>query len=261
MEGERRRAGVIGHPIAHSRSPQMHNAAYAALGLDWQYEAIDVPRASLEAFVRALPASGMAGVNVTIPHKQAVLTVCDRVAAEAERAGSVNTIVVEPDGRLTGHSTDGRGVVWALGDVTPTTALVLGSGGAARAAVVALADAGWDVLVSARRCQAARELGAGHETWPPSRGAPLIVNATPIGQVFDPAWMPLGPWLIEPGATVCDLAYRGDGRPTPLCLAAADRGARVVDGLEVLVGQGVLAFELLTGRRAPVEVMRAAVRS
>ncbi len=261
MGGERRRAAVIGHPVAHSRSPHMHNAAYRALGMDWSYEAVDVARGDLEAFVRGMAQAGYAGINVTIPHKRAVLGLCDEVAPAAARAGSVNTILVGDDGRLTGHSTDGRGLVWALGDIQPTTALVLGSGGAARAAVETLKDAGWSVRVSARNQNAARDLDAERETWPARRAAPLVVNATPIGQVWDPADMPIAPWLIELGATVCDLAYRGDGDPTLLCLAAAAQGAHVVDGLEVLIGQGIYAFELLTGRPAPVEVMRSAARA
>jgi shikimate dehydrogenase len=261
MAGERRRAAVIGHPVAHSRSPHMHNAAYRALGMDWDYAAADVEPDELAEFVRGLAQAGYAGVNVTIPHKQAVLELCDEVAPEARRAGSVNTVVVGDDGRLTGHSTDGRGLLWALGDVQPTTALVLGSGGAARAAVQTLKDAGWSVRVAARTPNAAHQLGAERTHWPAPEAAPLVVNATPIGQAWDPADMPIAPWLIEAGSTVCDLAYRGDGHPTLLCLAATAQGARVVDGLEVLIGQGIYAFELLTGRPAPVEVMRSAARA
>jgi shikimate dehydrogenase len=259
MGDERRRAAVIGHPVAHSRSPHMHTAAYRALGMDWSYRAVDVTPQQLESFVGGLAGAGYAGVNVTIPHKQAVLGLCDSVSDEARRAGSVNTIVVGPDGALNGHSTDGRGLLWAIGDVPPATALVLGSGGAARAVVDTLKGAGWTVRVSARRWEAASELGAHREHWPASAAAPLVVNATPIGQAWDPADMPIAPWLIEPGSTVCDLAYRG-ADPTLLCLAAAARGARVVDGLEVLIGQGIYAFQLLTGREPPVQVMRAAAR-
>jgi len=253
------RAAVIGHPVAHSRSPAMHTAAYRALRLDWEYTAIDVPPDGLAAFVAGLAAAGFAGVNVTIPHKQAVLALCDELSAEARRAGSVNTIVVRA-GRLRGETTDGAGLLWALGDVAPADALVLGAGGAARAAVAALVDAGWSVAVSARRPEAAAALGAGVRPWPPQEGARLIVNATPLGQVPGTAVAVPGTGLIEPGTIVCDLAYRGDGSPTPLVVAAAERGARAVDGLEVLVGQGIAAFELLTGVPAPVAVMRAAAR-
>jgi shikimate dehydrogenase len=260
MGGERRRAAVIGHPVAHSRSPQMHNAAYAALGLGWRYEAVDVAPDDLQRFVHDMAGSGLAGVNVTIPHKRAVLAWCDSVAPEAQRAGSVNTIVVEDGGRLAGHSTDGRGLLWALGPVDAGEALVLGAGGAARAAATALADAGWSVSVAARRAEAAREIGLQVAAWPPSELPQLVVNATPVGQSGDLDSLPLDATLLRPALTVCDLAYRGDGQPTALIAAAAARGARVVDGLEVLVGQGLFAFELLTGRAAPVEVMRSAAR-
>lgn len=259
------RAAVIGHPVAHSRSPAMHTAAYRALGLDWEYTAIDVPPAGLAAFVAGLGAGGFAGVNVTIPHKQALAGLCDELSAEARRAGSVNTVLVR-DGRLRGETTDGAGLLWALGDVAPGDALVLGAGGAARAAVAALTAAGWRVAVSARRPEAAAELGVAVLPWPPSEGARLIVNATPLGQreagpsPGSPGEGPIAAGLITPDTIVCDLAYRGDGTPTPLIEAAEARGARAVDGLEVLVGQGIFAFELLTGAAPPVAIMRAAAR-
>jgi shikimate 5-dehydrogenase len=141
---------------------------------------------------------------------------------------------------------------------------VLGAGGAARAAVTALADAGWRVAVSARRPEAAAALGVAVEPWPPQKGAGLVVNATPVGQreagrvPGQAGTVPIPVALITPATIVCDLAYRGDGTPTPLIGAATARGARAVDGLDVLVGQGIAAFELLTGVPAPVDVMRAA---
>jgi len=264
MAAEPRRAGVIGHPVAHSRSPAMHAAAYAELGMDWEYVRVDVRPDSLGAFVSSMPAAGFAGVNVTIPHKQAVIELCSQIGPEAAAAGSVNTLLVR-QGAIHGESTDGRGLLWALGDVEPADALVLGAGGAARAAVAALRHAGWEVAVSARRLGAAAEL-AEAVPWPPERAAALVVNATPLGQRETPLpgtndSLPIAPGLIEPGAIVVDLAYRGDGAETPLCEAARERGARVVDGIEVLIGQGIYAFELLTGRRAPVEAMRRGARA
>jgi shikimate dehydrogenase len=256
---------VIGHPVAHSRSPAMHTAAYRALRLDWEYTAIDVPPAGLEPFVAGLAAGGFAGVNVTIPHKQAVLGLCDELSDGARRAGSVNTVLVR-DGGLRGETTDGAGLLWALGNVEPADALVLGAGGAARAAVCALVDAGWRVSVSARRPEAAAELGVAVLPWPPEEAATLVVNATPLGQrdagpgPGQPGPGPIAAELLGPGMVVCDLAYRGDGMPTPLIEAARAHGARAVDGLDVLVGQGIAAFELITGIPAPVEVMRAAAR-
>jgi shikimate dehydrogenase len=264
MAAERRRAGVIGHPIAHSRSPAMHTAAYAELGMDWEYVAVDVPTERLPDFVSGMAEAGFAGVNVTIPHKQAVIPLCAGVGVEAAASGSVNTLLVR-DGEIHGESTDGRGLLWAVGDVAPAGALVLGAGGAARAAVAALRAAGWAVAVSARRSEAAAELGARVVPWPPDRAAALIVNATPLGRHAtsvpgtDVA-PPLDPGLLGVGMTVVDLAYRGDGAETPLCAAARERGARVVDGIEVLIGQGIYAFELLTGRPAPVEAMRRGAR-
>ncbi len=252
------RAAVIGHPVAHSRSPAMHTAAYRALGLDWEYTAIDVPPEELAAFVAGLGAGGFAGVNVTIPHKQAVLGLCDELSAEARGAGSVNTVLVR-DGRLRGETTDGAGLLWALGAVAPADALVLGAGGAARAAVATLVAAGWRVAVSARRPEAAAELGVAVRPWPPAEGAALVVNATPLGQ-REAGPGPIAAELIGPGMIVCDLAYRGDGIETALIAAARERGARAVDGIDVLVGQGIYAFALLTGVAAPVAVMRAAAR-
>ena len=260
MGADPRRAGVIGHPIAHSRSPRMHAAAFAALGLDWHYDAIDVPPEALDGFLDGLPAGGLVGVNVTIPHKQAVLARCDELAPEAAAAGSVNTLLVRPGG-LAGHSTDGRGLLWALGETPPGEALVLGAGGAARAAAAALRDVGWRVSVSARRPDAVTALGFPAVAWPAAELPGLVVNATPIGQAGDPAELPVAAAALRPGMTVCDLAYRGDGRPTALVAAAERAGARAVDGLEVLVGQGIFAFELFTGCAAPVDVMRAAVRA
>ena len=253
---------MIGHPVAHSRSPAMHAAAYRALGMDWEYTAVDVPPACLEEFVAGLDAGGYAGVNVTIPHKRVVLGLCDELSPEARRAGSVNTLLVS-EGGLRGETTDGAGLLWALRPAEPADALVLGAGGAARAAVAALVAAGWRVAVSARRAEAARELGVPVVPWPPARPATLVVNATPIGQheYSGPGTeYSYPPELIGPGMVVVDLAYRGDGSATPLIEAAAARGARAVDGLEVLVGQGILAFELFTGVPAPVDVMRAAAR-
>jgi shikimate dehydrogenase len=261
MAAERRGAAVIGHPVTHSRSPPMQAAGFRAAGLDWPYTAIDVPPDGLDSFLAGLGDSGLAGVNVTIPHKRAVIAACDTLSAEAEAAGSVNTIVVDAGGRLLGHSTDGRGLLWALGERAPADALVLGAGGAARAVVAALAEAGWSVRVAARRPQAAAALDAEVESWPPARLASLVVNATPVGQAGDPGALPVDPGLLGPGMLVCDLAYRGDGQPTALCREAAGRGAEVVDGLDVLLGQGIFAFRLLTGLEPPVEAMRRALRA
>jgi shikimate dehydrogenase len=262
--GATRLAGVIGWPVRHSRSPQMHNAAYAALGLDWAYVAMPVQPAALPAALRGLSALGFAGANVTIPHKQAAAELCDRLSDAARRAGSVNTVLVCDDGSLRGETTDGQGMLDAIGPLPGREALVLGAGGAARAAVAALAAAGLAVSVAARRPQAAQELaaslGAAAVAWPVSQLPSLIVNATPLGQAGDAGELPLDAALLAPGQVVCDLAYRGDGAETGLVAAARRRGARAVDGLDVLVGQGAIAFRLFTGQEPPLDVMRQAVR-
>ena len=264
IAGGTRLAGVIGWPVAHSRSPQMHNAAYAALGMDWAYVAMPVEPGRLEAALRGIAALGFAGVNVTIPHKQGVAALCDELSPEARRAGSVNTVLVQPDGRLRGETTDGGGMLDAIGELPAGGALVIGAGGSARAAVVALAGAGAAVTVAARRPEAsaalASDLGVAVGQWPVREPAAVIVNATPVGQAGDAAQLPVDEALIAGATVVCDLAYRGDDVETGLVLAARAAGVRAVDGLDVLVGQGARAFALITGRDAPLGVMRKAVR-
>ncbi len=261
VRGSTRTAGVIGWPVAHSRSPQMHNAAYRALGLDWVYVPLPVPPERLFEALRGLPALGFAGVNVTIPHKAAAAALCDELSAAARRDGSVNTILLRDDGTLRGETTDGDGLLDAIGPLPVGRAIVLGAGGAARAVVGALRAAGADVAVCARRPEAAAELGAEPLPWPLREPAGLIVNATPVGQSGDSAELPLERSALAGTAVVCDLAYRGDGTETGLLAAARDAGCRTVDGLAVLVGQGARSFRLFTGREPPVEVMDAAARS
>jgi shikimate dehydrogenase len=262
--GGTRLAGVIGWPVGHSLSPQMHNAAFAALGMDWVYVAMPVAPGLVEEALRGMAALGFAGVNVTIPLKQDAAAVCDELSAAALRAGSVNTVVAGEGGVLRGETTDGAGMLDAIGEPPPGRALVLGAGGAARAAAAALADAGADVTVSARRPEQAAalaaELGVRAGAWPATETAALIVNATPIGQAGDAAALPVEPAIVAAASMVCDLAYRGDGLDTTLVAAARAAGVPTVDGLDVLVGQGARAFRLFTGRDAPVEEMRRAVR-
>jgi shikimate dehydrogenase len=262
--GATRLAGVIGWPVDHSRSPRMHNAAFAELGMDWAYVAMPVAPERLEAALRGVAALGFAGVNVTIPHKQATARLCDELSATATRAGSVNTVLVGGDGLLRGETTDGQGMLDAIGELPDGPALVLGAGGAARASALALRDAGAAVIVAARRADAAaalaEELGMDAEPWPPESSPGLVVNATPVGQAGAAGELPVPEALLDAAEVVCDLAYRGDGAETGLVAAARARGIRAVDGLDVLVGQGAIAFRLLTGLPAPVEVMQAAVR-
>jgi shikimate dehydrogenase len=243
ITGRTRLVGLLGDPVEGSLSPRLQNAAFAALALDWAYVPLPVAPEGLAVAVRALGALGFAGANVTIPHKRAVVALCDEVESEAERAGSVNTLVVQ-DGRVLGSSTDGPAVTSAL-DAAGRRALVLGGGGAAQAVVAALREAGAEVVVARRT----------DHGWPPSgEGFDVLVNATPVRDEL----------LVAPraGQQVADLAYREDGEPTTLVAAARAAGCeRVVDGLEVLVRQGAASFERWTGVPAPIDVMRAAIGS
>ena len=236
ISGTTKLVGLIGHPVAESLSPRMQNAAFAARALDWAYVPLQVEPERLGQAVAGLVAQRFAGANVTIPHKQAVVELCDEVEDFARRADSVNTLVVR-DGHVHGSSTDAA----VLEDVRVRSAAIVGAGGAAKAFATALEDAGAEVSLFSRR-------GA----WPPeSRGAQLVVNATPVRDEL----------LIEPqpGQLVIDLAYRPDGRPTALVEAARAAGCEVVDGLEVLLRQGAASFERWTGVEAPLQAMRAAL--
>jgi shikimate dehydrogenase len=242
----------------------MMNAAFAELGLDWRYVRLPVPPERFAETVRALPGSGYRGANVTIPHKLAAHELADELSEAAQAIGAANTLVFE-DGRIVADNTDAGGLLDALGEPVPDTALVLGAGGAGRAAVWALREAGAKVVVWNRtpeRAQAlAAELGVGQARRP--EPAELVVNATPVGMADTGARDPgaadaetLGLADLPPPEVFVDLVYGAE--PTPLLRWAAARGARVVDGLEVLVRQGARSLERWTGRSAPLEVMRKA---
>ena len=248
----------------------MHNAALAAVGLSrWRYQLLPVSPEVLAETVRALPAAGFRGANVTIPHKQAALALA---AAPSERAGAIgaaNTLVFGDDGVIEADNTDAPALIAALPFAAArSTALVLGAGGSARAAVWALLDAGAaEVWVWNRTPQRARSLcqDLGGTPVDAPRAADVLVNCTSIGlkapqRTF--AELPLGAGDLGGYRCVVDFvyapAYAVSG--TPLVSEARAHGAEVVDGLELLVGQGALSFERFTGREAPREVMRRAVR-
>ncbi len=223
------RVALLGNPVAESLSPRMQNAAFAAVGLDWEYVAREVEPEALAETVRELVAQGYAGANVTIPHKEAAAALCDEAEGEA-----VNTLVFG-DGRVLGFNTDQEIVV----GIVAARACLIGAGGAAKALLPALPD---EVRWYSRSGE-----------WPPdAEGCDLIVNATPVRDEL----------LVTPRRehAVVDLAYRVDGSPTVLVTAAREAGSRVVvDGLEALVRQGAASFELWTGRPAPVGAMRGAL--
>jgi shikimate dehydrogenase len=254
--------GVCGWPVAHSRSPQMHNAALAAAGLtDWRYLRLPLPPELFAETVRALPAAGFRGVNVTIPHKQAALTLADGASAAARAIGAANTLTFE-DGAIDADNTDAPGLLAALPESPHgRTALVLGAGGAGRAAVWALRTAGADVAVWNRTPERARALAAelGARAVERPQPAEIVVNCTSVG-LHDPdatfKALPLQADSLGAGSLVVDMVYRVGG--TRLLDAARTRGARVVDGLEILIAQGAASFERWTGLEAPREAMRAA---
>ncbi len=260
MDRRTRVYGIIGNKTGHSISPAMHNAAFAASGINAVY--LPFPVEKLEDFVAVIEPFGIRGFSVTIPHKQAILARLDHCDRLARRLGAVNTVAVR-GGRLYGYNTDYAGVLAALRGrvrLSGCRALLLGAGGAGRAAAFALADSGARVFVLARRAERGRELAraAGGETVAREelrrRSFDLIVNATPAGMAPDTS-SPLSAGEIEAGA-VFDMVYRP--LETPLLRLAARRGAKTISGVEMLVAQGVAQWSLWTGRRAPVRLMRRA---
>jgi shikimate dehydrogenase len=244
----------------------MHNAALAELGLgDWRYSKLPIPPERFAETVRALAGQGFRGINVTIPHKEAALALADTATDTARAVGAANTLTFS-DGRIHAENTDVGGLLDALGpgrSPKGLRALVLGAGGAGRGAVHALVSAGAaDVMVwnrtPERADRVARELGARAVRTP--EPAELIVQTTSVGlKDSDQAFkaLPLHADTFEAGMFVVDMVYRAEG--TSFLAAAHRRGADVVDGLDVLVGQGALALELWTGRPAPRKTMRRAV--
>jgi shikimate dehydrogenase len=272
---------VLGHPVAHSRSPAMHAAAFAALGIadEWSYEAIDVPPGELESLVRALSADGFGGANVTVPHKVAALELADRVSPAARAIGASNMLTFSDRG-IDADNTDAPGLLGALPDPPAgKRAVVLGAGGAARAGVWALAQSGATVSVWNRTRPRAETLAAelGAEVIQPGAqplGADtydILVNATTVGldvatggqqesteSLADLKALPIDADSVIARHVVVDLVYGSS--PTPLSAFAHERGASVVDGLEVLVHQGAASLRLWTGLDPPLDVMREAAR-
>jgi len=274
--------GVIGYPLGHSLSPAFQQAALDALGIDARYERWETPPEALEERVAALRDPLCLGANVTVPYKERVIPLLDELDEVATQAGAVNTIV-NRGGRLMGHNTDVDGFLRALreaGDFEPRgcIALVLGAGGAARAAVLALVRSGASLVYVANRTyhrvfrlvEDLRPLAARTRlvslplTYAALQGASvgwdLVVNCTTLGMpgTVDANKSPLPAELIPADCLVFDLVYRPD--PTPLLRDAETRGARVLDGLPMLVYQGAESFRLWTGREAPIEVMFRAAR-
>ena len=272
------RLGIIGYPIGHSISPIFQQAGLDHLGIDATYEKWEVTPEDVGDFVAGLRAPGTLGINITVPHKQAVIPFLDEVDEWATAAGAVNTIV-NHDGHLTGHNTDGPGFLRALlvetgYDPSRTRALILGAGGAARGILLALVRGGVDSLVIANRtleraealAQLASDNGVGSEAISLSgdalteaaASANLIVNCTTMGMSHGPDehGSPISAAQIPATATVNDVVYTP--LLTPILKEAAAAGATALGGLHMLVYQGVLSFQMWTGVDAPVDVMLAA---
>ena len=268
-------AAVIGSPVGHSLSPAIHNAAFRALGLPWVFVAWEVPEGYAPEALESMERFGVAGLSVTMPHKSAVAQALDSLTEEAEMLGAVNCVARETgaDGgtKLIGHNTDGYGIIASLredADFAPENSdcLVLGAGGAARAAVLALANAGAARVAVANRTperaeQAAALAGDKGEVVPADAAGEfdLVVNATPLGMGELKDETPISPMLLRPEQTLLDLIYIPE--ETTLMAQARDKGVNAHNGLGMLVHQAARAFELWTSQPAPLEAMTSAVLS
>ncbi|MEA1649637.1 shikimate dehydrogenase [Nitrospirillum sp. BR 11164] len=268
--GKARVAGVMGWPVGHSRSPRLHGHWLAEYGIDGAYVPLAVPPDRIEQALRALPALGLVGCNVTVPHKEAAFRTVDRVDQTARRMGAVNTVIVHADGTLEGRNTDGFGFLENLRAGAPAwtagqgPAVIVGAGGAARSLVVALADAGVPEIrlvnrTLARAQELAADLGPGvacpvtavawEERAEALAGAQLLANATTQGMTGHPP-LDLALDALPRGAVVTDIVYTPV--ETPLLAAAKARGHVVVDGRGMLLHQGRPGFEAWFGRAPQV---------
>lgn len=267
--GATRVAAVIGSPVTHSRSPAIHNAAFAALGLDWVYVAFEVAPGRGADAVAAVRSLGLGGLSVTMPHKLDVARAVDELSPAAAALGAVNTVVPAADGRVVGHNTDGDGFVDSLRaegvDPAGMAVALLGAGGAARSVAVALAAAGARSVVVVNRTEARAaevaglagavgRVGAAGDV----AAADLVVNSTSVGMGAE-GGLPCDPGLLSARQVVADLVYHP--LETPLLVAAASLGAATVGGLGMLVHQAARQLTLWTGREAPIAVMDAAARA
>ncbi|MES0278562.1 MAG: shikimate dehydrogenase [Dehalococcoidales bacterium] len=267
--------GLIGNPVEHSMSPAMHNAAFAASGLDFIYLPFRVKKERLEEAIGGLRGLNIHGLNVTIPHKVAVIPFLDGLDELAGKIGAVNTIVND-DGRLTGHNTDAGGFLRALTEsgIEPTgkKVVVLGAGGVARAIAFTLAENGASPLIMNRKLEFGWAVGLAGQLEQAFnikvealeltktnleaalRRADILVNATSVGMSPNTDDTPVPRRLLKPEMAVFDVVY--NPRKTRLLAEAGAAGAVTISGLEMLVWQGALAFEVWTGRKAPVALMR-----
>ncbi len=267
--------GIFGHPVEHTFSPGMHNAAFQKIGMNACYVPFAVSPEQLGAAVRSIIPLGLRGLNITVPHKEKVIPLLDKVTDDALAIGAVNTIEVR-NGMLVGHNTDGRGFLRSLEEDARfrprgRTFAIVGAGGAARAVGCSLALAGAKKVlfydVDAKKAQKlVRDLGKSvgprvaaldsSVVAEQASRSDCLINATPLGlRPDDP--LPISKQVISQGQIVCDLVY--NPKNTELLQAARARGAKTLSGIGMLLYQGVIAFEIWTGRKAPVAVMQKAL--
>lgn len=270
ISGKTRVMGLFGYPVEHSLSPAMHNAAFESLKLDCCYVTFSVMPGLLKDAVKAIRALNLAGVNVTMPHKENVIPLLDKVDADASFIGAVNTIV-NRNRKLTGYNTDGKGFMQSLSEARISIAnkniLILGAGGASRAIGYHLIKKASGVFIydidKNKAGKLVRNLNKiKGNVFSAQRLAfsvqnediDIIINATPLGlKKGDP--LPIDVKLIDRRHIVCDLIYKN----TPLLQQASRKGCKTLNGLGMLLWQGIFAFELWTGKKPPVEVMRKAL--
>jgi shikimate dehydrogenase len=278
IDGSTTLVGVFGHPIAHTASPPMHNAAFAALEMNWAYLAFDVDPANLRSALLGARDMGLRGVNLTVPHKILALDIVDEVDADARKLGAVNTVSIEA-GKLRGLNTDGYGIAKAIREefnfgFKSKRVLVLGAGGAGRAiAVKASLDGALRVYIANRTLEKiapimaeisrtkseCRPTGLAVEALTPVMAdVDLVINATAVG-LKEGETLGLPASLFTPEMFVYDTIYRP--AETAFLKTAAEAGARTANGLSMLLHQGIKAFDIWTGRKAPLAVMRRALRA
>lgn len=269
ITGKTKITGLYGYPVEHTLSPLMHNAAFEHLGLDYCYLPFSVHPDSLETAVVAIRALNLAGVNITIPHKESVMPYLDSVNEEALFIGAVNTIVNQ-EGKLIGYNTDGRGFMRSIteNNISPDDKkiLIVGAGGASRAISYYLSEKAeklylfdTDKMKLEKLALDLSEIRTNIIVLDNTAGLAdfdLLINATPLGlKSTDP--LPLNVSGLSPHQTICDLIYK----KTPLLFQSEEKGCKTTDGLGMLLWQGALAFELWTKTTAPVEIMRSALLS
>ncbi len=273
ISGTTKICGVIGDPIAHTMSPVMHNAVFKEMGMDYVYVAFQVKKEGLAEAIQGMRGLNIRGLNVTIPHKVAIIPLLDRLDHLAELIGAVNT-VVNDDGVLTGYNTDAEGFLQALLErgIEPggKNVVILGAGGASRAISFILAERGSSLVILNRTLDKARECARrigevfqkevkalefdSENLAKALTEADILVNTTSVGMYPDTDETPVSSGLLQPGLIVVDIVY--NPIKTRLLEEAEAAGARTISGIDMFVWQGALAFEKWTGLKAPVKLMK-----